>query len=45
MEVGESFEIENKDYVNFISSRVLIKDKIFKIKKETDKTRRVWRID
>lgn len=45
LNVGESFEIENKDYPNFISSRVLIKDKIFKSKKETDLTKRVWRIN
>ncbi len=45
LEVGESFEVPNKEYAYYLEAKKFIKAKIFTSKKETELTRRVWRLD
>lgn len=45
LEVGESFELINKEYPYFLEARAFLSKKLFKSKKETENTRRIWRLD
>lgn len=45
LEVGESFELLNNEYSYFLEARAFVQNKLFKSKKETEHSRRVWRLD